>query len=65
MWVVISVSLRNLIYMLPNRDLDALVTFNELCIGGIAWIPNLTIPDHSLILPITLGIVNLLIIEVM
>ncbi|XP_076272908.1 cytochrome c oxidase assembly protein COX18, mitochondrial isoform X2 [Rhynchophorus ferrugineus] len=63
MWVSLSVSLRNLVYMLPNRDLQAQLTFTELSLGGFSFIPNLTIPDHSWILPVALGIINLLIIE--
>lgn len=64
MWICLSVSFRNLVYMLPKRDIDAQITFTELTVGGVAWIPNLVMPDTSLILPITLGLVNLLIIEV-
>lgn len=51
--------------MLPNRDIDAQITFTELTIGGVGWIPNLVMPDTTLILPITLGLINLLIIEVL
>lgn len=50
--------------MLPKSDLDAQITLTELTLGGISWIPNLAIPDTSLILPVTLGLVNLAIIEV-
>lgn len=64
MWVSLSVSLRNLVYMLPKQDLQAQLTFTELSLGGFSFIPNLTFPDQSWILPIALGIINLLIIEV-
>lgn len=64
MWIFFSISIRNLSYMLPNRDLDATLTFIELSLGGTAWIPNLILPDTSLILPVALGLVNLAIIEV-
>ncbi|GLV32141.1 uncharacterized protein CBL_11901 [Carabus blaptoides fortunei] len=64
MWVCLSISLRNLVYMLPKSDLDAQITLTELTLGGISWIPNLAIPDTSLILPVTLGLINLTIIEI-
>lgn len=50
--------------MLPVTDFNAQLTFTELMVGGFAFIPNLTIPDASWILPVTLGILNLAIIEV-
>lgn len=50
--------------MLPKRDLDAQITFTELTLGGFGWIPNLTEVDGSYILPVALGIINLIIIEV-
>jgi hypothetical protein len=36
----------------------------ELSIGGFGWIPNLLVPDESLILPVSLGLINLAIVEV-
>jgi hypothetical protein len=36
----------------------------ELSVGGFGWIPNLLVPDESLILPVSLGILNLAIVEV-
>ncbi|XP_049873135.1 cytochrome c oxidase assembly protein COX18, mitochondrial [Pectinophora gossypiella] len=62
-WVCISFALRNLVYMHPP-DPSAVVTFMELSAGGIGWIPNLTEPDHSLILPVAFGLINLAIIEI-
>lgn len=62
-WVCISFALRNLVNMHPP-DPTAIITFMELQAGGFGWIPNLTVPDHSLILPIVFGISNLAIIEV-
>lgn len=51
-------------YMLPHSDVNAQVTFMELSLGGFGWIPNLTEVDSSFILPVTLGLINLTIIEV-
>lgn len=42
----------------------ALVTYMELSVGGFGWIPNLLVPDESLILPVALGLINLAIVEV-
>lgn len=42
----------------------AMVTYMELSVGGFGWIPNLLVPDESLILPVSLGLINLAIVEV-
>nr|CAH7739754.1 unnamed protein product [Callosobruchus chinensis] len=63
MWVSLSVAMRNLVYMLPNADLDAKLTFTELTVGGFSFIPNLTQADASYIFPVALGVINLAIIE--
>ncbi|XP_056648698.1 cytochrome c oxidase assembly protein COX18, mitochondrial isoform X1 [Diorhabda sublineata] len=63
MWISLSVSLRNLVYMLPHQNVDAQITFTELTVGGFGFIPNLTEVDASGILPVGLGLINLLIIE--
>lgn len=57
-------ALRNLVYMLPNSDVKAKVILMELSAGGFGFIPNLVAVDASLILPVSLGIINLAIIEV-
>lgn len=61
-WVCMSFAFRNLVYMNPPSG-AALVTFMEMSAGGIGWIPNLTVPDHSWILPVGFGLTNLAIIE--
>lgn len=63
-WICTSFALRNLVQMQPVADTAALITFTELTVGGFGWIPNLTVPDHSLILPILFGITNLAVIEI-
>ncbi|XP_063931071.1 cytochrome c oxidase assembly protein COX18, mitochondrial-like isoform X2 [Zophobas morio] len=63
LWVSLSISLRNLVYMLPNQDFHAQLTFTELSVGGFGWIPNLVEVDSSLILPVCFGLLNLGIIE--
>lgn len=65
LWITQSWGIRNLIYMQPDpTSLQAQITASELLVGGFGWIPNLTEVDHSLILPVTLGLLNLSIIEV-
>lgn len=63
MWIFLSVALRNFVHMLPHRDGAAMVTCMELSVGGFGWIPNLLVPDESLILPVSLGLINLAIVE--
>ncbi|CAH0547624.1 unnamed protein product [Brassicogethes aeneus] len=64
MWISFSVSLRNLVYVLPERTFQAQMTFTELTLGGFGWIPNLIEVDASWIFPVALGIINLAIIEI-
>ncbi|KAH8366086.1 hypothetical protein KR093_008891, partial [Drosophila rubida] len=65
LWIFQSVALRNLVYLLPDpTSLQAQIIATELTIGGFGWIPNLTVVDSSYILPVTLGLINLAIIEV-
>lgn len=59
-----SMSLRNLIFMQPIKDVWAELTFNQLCSEGILWIQNLTEIDSTFILPIIFGLTNLSLIEV-
>ncbi|PNF30632.1 Mitochondrial inner membrane protein COX18 [Cryptotermes secundus] len=63
MWVFVSVALRNMVYLLPHSKAGAMVTYMELSVGGFGWIPNLLVPDESLILPVSLGLINLAIVE--
>lgn len=65
LWIIQSFALRNLLYLLPDpNSIHAKMAFTELTLGGFGWIPNLTEVDGSLILPITLGLINLAIVEV-
>uniref|UniRef100_A0A3B4ENH5 Mitochondrial inner membrane protein COX18-like n=1 Tax=Pundamilia nyererei TaxID=303518 RepID=A0A3B4ENH5_9CICH len=52
LWISLSLALRNL-----NLQ-------GALAAGGALWFPDLTIPDSTLILPVCLGLANLLIVEV-
>lgn len=65
LWIIQSVAIRNLVQGLPDpTSLQAQLTLTELMIGGFGWIPNLTVPDSSWILPITLGVINLMVIQI-
>lgn len=57
LWISFSLALRNL-------SQDQSVLQSELAAGGALWFPDLTVPDSSWILPVCLGLTNLLIIEV-
>jgi hypothetical protein len=43
---------------------EAAVLCPDLATEGLLWFSNLTIPDTTYILPVTLGLLNLVIIEV-
>ncbi|XP_055528709.1 cytochrome c oxidase assembly protein COX18, mitochondrial [Wyeomyia smithii] len=65
LWVFMSVAIRNMVYLLPDpSSINAQVTFTELTLGGFGWIPNLTVVDSSLILPVAMGLINFAIIEI-
>jgi mitochondrial inner membrane protein COX18 len=60
-----SCALRNNIFMMPDpTSIKANIVCAEMSLGGFGWIPNLVEVDHSYILPVTLGLINLAIIEV-
>lgn len=65
MWICFSVTLRNLVYMLPIQDIEAQNIYNQLCTEGMGWFTNLTQTDPLFLLPLILGITNLAIIEVL
>ncbi|XP_014851116.1 PREDICTED: mitochondrial inner membrane protein COX18 isoform X1 [Poecilia mexicana] len=57
LWVSLSLALRNL-------SLDRPALHGELAAGGALWFPDLTVPDSTWVLPVCLGLTNLLILEV-
>lgn len=59
MWVCVSLALRNLSLGLGNTDVSA-----GLAAGGALWFPDLTVPDSTWIMPVSLGIINLFITEI-
>lgn len=57
LWISLSLALRNL-------SLEGSALHSELAAGGALWFPDLTVPDSTWILPVCLGLTNLLIVEV-
>nr|XP_061793354.1 cytochrome c oxidase assembly protein COX18, mitochondrial-like [Nerophis lumbriciformis] len=56
LWISLSLALRNLSVQ-PSEHQPSLAT------GGALWFPDLTLPDATWLLPISLGLTNLLIVE--
>ncbi|XP_075735961.1 cytochrome c oxidase assembly protein COX18, mitochondrial isoform X2 [Rhipicephalus microplus] len=63
MWISLSVALRNMAFMLPYQDMGAQVTYLELSVGGLLWFTNLTQPDPMHIIPLLVGLTNLMNVE--
>ncbi|XP_034272009.1 cytochrome c oxidase assembly protein COX18, mitochondrial isoform X1 [Pantherophis guttatus] len=61
-WIFVSVALRNL--SIGRGDSEGLLIQEQFSTGGILWFKDLTLPDSTWILPITLGLLNLLIVEI-
>ncbi|XP_032091210.1 cytochrome c oxidase assembly protein COX18, mitochondrial isoform X2 [Thamnophis elegans] len=61
-WVFVSVALRDL--SIGRGDSEGLLIQEQFSTGGILWFKDLTLPDSTWILPITLGLLNLLIVEI-
>uniref|UniRef100_A0A3P9I9Q6 Cytochrome c oxidase assembly factor COX18 n=1 Tax=Oryzias latipes TaxID=8090 RepID=A0A3P9I9Q6_ORYLA len=57
LWISLSLALRNL-------SLNQSAQQEELAAGGALWFSDLTVPDSTWILPVCLGLTNLLIVEV-
>lgn len=57
LWISLSLAYRNL-------SLDNSIVHGDLATGGALWFTDLTVPDSTWILPVCLGLTNLLIVEV-
>ncbi|XP_023564367.1 mitochondrial inner membrane protein COX18 isoform X2 [Octodon degus] len=60
-WIFMSVALRNLSTGATHSE--SFSAQEQLATGGILWFPDLTASDSTWILPISVGVVNLLIVE--
>ncbi|EFN71834.1 Mitochondrial inner membrane protein COX18 [Camponotus floridanus] len=63
LWISLSMSIRNLCYMLPKQDANAYTIYQEFITDGFLWVTNLTVAD-PFVLPIAMGLFNLAIIEI-
>ncbi|KAM6120406.1 cytochrome c oxidase assembly protein COX18, mitochondrial [Pterocles gutturalis] len=59
MWVCVSLALRNCSVGAVDSEVQ-----EQFSAGGVLWFPDLTAPDSTWILPVALGLVNLLIVEI-
>ncbi|KFP29476.1 Mitochondrial inner membrane protein COX18, partial [Colius striatus] len=59
MWVSVSLALRNCSVGATGSEVQ-----EEFSAGGALWFTDLTAPDSTWILPVLLGLVNLLIVEI-
>lgn len=63
-WVCLSSALRNLVLMLPSRDIDAQIIFLQMKASSFLWLSDLTLPDQTWTIPICLAAVNLFLLQV-
>ncbi|XP_017368444.1 cytochrome c oxidase assembly protein COX18, mitochondrial isoform X3 [Cebus imitator] len=61
-WVFMSVALRN--FSTGATHSEGFSVPEQLATGGTLWFPDLTAPDSTWILPISVGVINLLIVEI-
>ncbi|KAM9330522.1 cytochrome c oxidase assembly protein COX18, mitochondrial [Gastrophryne carolinensis] len=62
MWIFVSLALRNFSFSTSGSS-AGLAIYSQLQEGGALWFPDLTATDTTWILPISLGIINLLLVE--
>lgn len=63
MWIFMSVALRNFSTGAAHAQAGFSVQ-EQLATGGVLWFPDLTAVDSTWILPVSLGVINLLIVEI-
>ncbi|KAM9677840.1 cytochrome c oxidase assembly protein COX18, mitochondrial isoform 3-T7 [Trichechus inunguis] len=65
MWIFISVALRNFSMGATHSEGNYCFSVQEqLATGGVLWFPDLTALDSTWILPVSVGVINLLIVEI-
>ncbi|KAJ7313379.1 hypothetical protein JRQ81_004690 [Phrynocephalus forsythii] len=60
-WVFVSVALRN--FSIGRTASEGAFIQEQLSTGGVLWFSDLTVPDSTWIIPISLGLLNLFIVE--
>ncbi|KAM7156560.1 cytochrome c oxidase assembly protein COX18, mitochondrial isoform 1-T1 [Molossus nigricans] len=63
MWIFMSVALRNFSTGATHSEAGFSVQ-EQLAAGGVLWFPDLTALDSTWILPVSVGVINLLIVEI-
>lgn len=63
MWIFMSVALRNLSTGKTQSEAGLSVQ-EQLATGGVLWFSDLTAVDSTWILPVSVGVINLLIVEI-
>nr|XP_012600436.1 mitochondrial inner membrane protein COX18 isoform X2 [Microcebus murinus] len=61
-WIFMSVALRN--FSTGATNSEGFSVQEQLATGGVLWFPDLTALDSTWILPVSVGVVNLLIVEI-
>ncbi|XP_033226335.1 cytochrome c oxidase assembly protein COX18, mitochondrial-like isoform X2 [Belonocnema kinseyi] len=61
-WMGMSIALANMCCTFSHNDPGQENLYSEMTSGGLEWIQNLTVADSSLILPYSVGLLNLAII---
>ncbi|XP_012875612.1 PREDICTED: mitochondrial inner membrane protein COX18 isoform X1 [Dipodomys ordii] len=62
MWIFVSVALRN--FCIGAAHSEGISVQEQLASGGVLWFPDLTALDSTWILPVSVGVINLLIVEI-
>ncbi|XP_063776167.1 cytochrome c oxidase assembly protein COX18, mitochondrial [Pseudophryne corroboree] len=62
MWIFISLALRNFSFN-TNGSSAGTAIYRQLQEGGALWFSDLAMPDYTWILPVYLGLINLLLVE--
>ncbi|XP_062054690.1 cytochrome c oxidase assembly protein COX18, mitochondrial isoform X2 [Lepus europaeus] len=62
MWIFMSVALRN--FSTGAAHSEGLSVQEQFTTGGVLWFPDLTALDSTWILPVSVGVINLLIVEI-
>ncbi|XP_071117534.1 cytochrome c oxidase assembly protein COX18, mitochondrial-like [Haliotis cracherodii] len=62
-WLCMSFALRNMSGSVPAIGLESPVLCPELMTEGMLWFRDLTVPDPTFILPLSVGLINLIMLE--
>ncbi len=63
-WIILSHTIRNISFMYPIADDKALAIHKQLSNEGILWFTDLTQTDPYFVLPVIVGLINLINVQV-